>query len=78
MKHRFKNRILLSISRGRSFIDIYHEGRCIGSIMVSEQNRNNQISIDLRSDLPDTRFKIAKTEESQISEDTWNQECFNK
>jgi hypothetical protein len=76
-----KNKITLAISRGKSHLDIYHKGEKIGEILVSEGNRNNQISIQLASDADITRFKVirdAARKITQIDEEHFNKEEFNK
>ena len=77
-----KNKITLAISRGKSFLDIYHKGEKIGTIMVSEQCRTNQVSLSLGSDAEITRFNIKKFKDFQEdpgnSEEFWNKEEFNK
>jgi len=76
-----KNKITLAISRGKSHLDIYHRGEKIGEILVSENNRSNQATVQLVSDAEVTRFKIVKRTaiaNEIIDETAYNKEEFNR
>lgn len=76
-----KNKITLAISRGKSHLDIYHKGEKIGEILVSENNRSNQATMQLVSDADITRFKIVKHIKPDITladESEFNKEEFNR
>ncbi len=72
------NRITLVISRGKTFLDIFHKGEKIGEIKVSDSNRTTQSSLQLTSDASVTRFKISRAIEVDTEELNYNLEEFNK
>lgn len=69
-----KNSVVLHITRGKSHLDIVHNGEVIGRIEVAERNRTNQASLKLRADAEVTRYIIAKEED----ETKFNREEFNR
>ena len=72
------NKITLVISRGKTFLDIYHKGEKIGEIRVSDGNRTTQTSLQMASDASITRFKISRAVEVDSEELNYNLEEFNK
>lgn len=75
------NKITLVISRGKTFLDIYHKGEKIGEIKVSDGNRTTQTSLNLTSDASITRFKISRAIETGnegLDESVYNKEEFNR
>jgi len=72
------NRITLVISRGKTFLDIFHKGEKIGEIRVSDGNRTTQSSLQLTSDASITRFKISRAVSVDNEELNYNSEEFNK
>jgi hypothetical protein len=72
------NRITLVISRGKTFLDIFHKGEKIGEIKVSDSNRTTQSSLQLTSDASVTRFKISRAIEVDNEELNYNSEEFNR
>lgn len=77
-----KDSITLSVSRGKNFLHIYHNGVVIGKIEVSELNRGNQASIKFTSDKNNTVVEIKKIEQStndiDQDESRFNSERYNK
>jgi len=72
------NKITLGIARGKTHLDIYHKGELIGTIRVSEQNRTNQVSLELTSDKEVTRYNINRIEQIVPTDSSYNKEEFNK
>jgi hypothetical protein len=72
------NRITLVISRGKTYLDIFHKGEKIGEIKVSDGNRTTQASLQLTSDASITRFKISRAVSVDNEELNYNLEEFNK
>lgn len=75
----FKNRIILTIKRGNNELDIHYMGKKIGTICVSESNRGNSCTLEMHSNIEDTRFFISnKRKQTVIDDDFFNKEEFNK
>ena len=73
-----KDKVCLNISRGKSWIHIFHEGQLIGKIEVSEANRGNQCNLAFYSDKDVTRYKIERSLQVVDDESRFNKEEYNK
>lgn len=71
-----KDRIVLSISRGKSHMNILYKGNIIGRIEVSDNNRGNQVSLKLSSDKNETVYKIEKL--NNVNDVVFDESMFNK
>jgi hypothetical protein len=76
-----KDKINLSINRGKSYFHILHNGKIIAKIKVSESNRTKNVSLEMSSDKSETVFKIERLaidESYQLDDNRFNKEEYNR
>jgi hypothetical protein len=68
-----KDRIILNIVRGKSFISIFHNGEVIAKLEVADRNVTNRVSVKFHSNKEFTYVKVEK----DVDEYRFNREVFN-
>ena len=54
------DRIVLSMVRGKTYLNVYHMGELIGKVEIADKNKSKNVSLRIHGDRTKTMFKIAK------------------
>lgn len=55
-----KDRIILNIVKGKTFLNVYHMGNLIGKIEIAEKNGGSNVSLRIHGNKDETFFKVEK------------------